>query len=182
MRNGERGMDARASERRMYFNSAFRIPHSPLAVKHRRLFSTPGWSESEMPVRGPRGASAARRAGEEALLHEERLVHLLERARVLAHGGGDGRETNRSALELLDDGLQDPTVHVVEPELVHVEPFQRFAGDRRRDLAFGAHLRVVAYPLQEPVRDARRAAAAAGALGDGRPIGRDVEGAGRAAG
>src|SRR5213078_2210074 len=73
-------------------------------------FSAPGRSESEMPVRGPRGASAARRAGEEALLHEERLVHLLERARVLAHGGGDGRETNRSALELLDDGLQDPTV------------------------------------------------------------------------
>src|SRR3989442_12001766 len=115
MRNGERGMDARASERRMYFNSAFRIPHSPLAVKHRRLFSTPGWSESEMPVRGPRGASAARRAGEEALLHEERLVHLLERAPVLAHGGGDGRETNPTPLALLADCLQNPTLHVVEP-------------------------------------------------------------------
>src|SRR5438445_6200360 len=72
MRNGECGMDVRASERRTYFNSAFRIPHSPLAVKHRRLFSAPGRRESEMSVRGSRGAAAAWRAGEEALLHEER--------------------------------------------------------------------------------------------------------------
>src|SRR2546427_11958087 len=104
MRNGECGMDARASERRTDFNSAFRMPHSPLAVEHRRLFSAPGRSKPEMPICGSRSASAARRAGEEALLHEERLVYLLERARGLGHGGGDGRETHRCALELLDDG------------------------------------------------------------------------------
>src|SRR5256885_15286759 len=91
MRNGECGMDVRASERRTYFNSAFRIPHSPLAVKHRRLFSAPGRRESEMSVRGSRGAAAAWRAGEEALLHEERLVHFLERGPILApRGGGCG--------------------------------------------------------------------------------------------
>src|SRR5438132_12760496 len=66
-----------------------------LAVKHRRLFSAPGRRESEMSVRGSRGAPAAWRAGEEALLHEERLVHFLERARILAHGGGDGGEPDR---------------------------------------------------------------------------------------
>src|SRR5256885_5118554 len=151
-----------------------------LAVEHRRLFRTPGWREAEVLVRARRRASAARRAGEKALLHQERLVHLLERARVLAHGGGDGRETHGSALELLDDGLQDPAVHVVEPELVHVQPFQRFTGDRRRDLAPGAHLRVVAYPLQQPVRDARRAAAAAGDLREAPPLRPDVDDAGRA--
>src|SRR2546430_6311007 len=61
--------------------------------------------------------------------------------------------------------LQDPAVHVVESELVYVEPFQRLGGDLGRDLAPGAHLRVVAHPLQKPVRDARRAAAAARDLG-----------------
>src|SRR2546422_196614 len=169
MRNGRAGVD-----------SAFRTPHSALALKHRRLFSAPGRRESEMSVRGSRGAPAAWRAREEALLHEERLVHFLERARILTHGGGDGGEPDRSTLELLDDGLQDPAVHVVEPELVHVEPLQRLGGDRRRDLAAGAHLGVIAHALQEPVRDARRAAAAAGDLGDARGVGRPVEDAGRA--
>src|SRR2546430_966510 len=165
MRNSECGMDAPANERTASINSAIRISHSAFgsALKHRRLFSAPGRRESEMSVRGSRGASAAWRAREEALLHEERLVHFLERARILTHGGGDGGEPDRSTLELLDDGLQDPAVHVVEPELVHVEPLQRLGGDRRRDLAAGAHLCVIAHALQEPVRDARRAAAAAGA-------------------
>src|SRR5436853_5281986 len=182
MRNSECGMDAPANERTASINSAIRISHSAFgsALKHRRLFSAPGRRESEMSVRGSRGAPAAWRAREEALLHEERLVHFLERARILTHGGSDGGEPDRSTLELLDDGLQDPAVHVVEPELVHVQPFQRFTGDRRRDPAPGAHLRVVAYPLQEPVRDAWRAAAAAGDLGDARGIGRGAEDSRRA--
>src|SRR5690349_7796580 len=41
--------------------------------------------ESKMPVGQRRGGAAARRAVEEALLDEERLVDLLERAGVLAH-------------------------------------------------------------------------------------------------
>jgi len=49
-----------------------------------------------MSVRGSRGAPAAWRAREEALLHEERLVHFLERARILTHGGSDGGEPDRS--------------------------------------------------------------------------------------
>src|SRR2546422_9505319 len=84
--------------------------------------------ESELSIRGSRGAPAAWRTREEALLHEEGLVHFLERARILTHGGGDGGEPDRSSLELLDDGLQDPAVHVVGPELVHVEPLQRLGG------------------------------------------------------
>src|SRR3989442_15562555 len=92
MRNGECGMDVRASERRTYFNSAFRIPHSPLAVKHRRLFSAPGRRESEMSVRGSRGAPAAWRAGEEAPLHAERLGYLPRRARPRGPTGAGGGE------------------------------------------------------------------------------------------
>src|SRR2546426_9126182 len=170
VRNGRAGVD-----------SAFRTPYSALAVKHRGLVRGSGRSKSEMPVRGPCGTAAAGRAREKALLHQEGLVHLLERAGVLANGGGDGREAYRPALELVDDGLQDPAVHVVESELVDVKPFQRFAGDRRRDLAPGPYLGVVAHSLQEPVCDTRRAATAAGDLGYARGIGRDVEDTGRAA-
>src|SRR5437870_13578897 len=115
-----------------------------------------------MSVRGSRGAPAAWRAGEEALLLEERLVHFLERARILTHGGGDGGEPDRSTLELLDDGLQDPAVHVVEPELVHVESLQRLGGDWRRYLAAGALLCVIAHALEQSVCDALRGATAVG--------------------
>src|SRR5256885_9927856 len=116
MRSAECGVEERTTERSTLINSALRIPHSALAVKHRRLFSAPGRSEPEMPVRARRGAAAAWRAGEEALLHEERLVHLLQRARVLAHGGGDGREAHPPPLRLLDYCLQDPGVPFVQPE------------------------------------------------------------------
>src|SRR5438094_6121266 len=90
VRNGRAGVD-----------SAFRTPHSALAVEHRRLFGAPWRRKSEMPVRGPRGAPATRRAGEKPLLHQERLVHLLEGARVLTHRRGDARESPRPALDTI---------------------------------------------------------------------------------
>src|SRR2546426_10479654 len=77
----------------------------------------------------------------------------------------------RSAVELLDDRLQDAAVHVVEPELVHVEPLERLAGDLGGDLPVGADLGEGAHPLEQPVRDARRAAAAAGDFCDARAAG-----------
>src|SRR2546429_9673088 len=105
MRNSECGMDAPANERTASINSAIRISHSAFgsALKHRRLFSAPGRRESEMSVRGSRGAPAAWRAREEALLHEERLGHFLERGRVLTHGGGAGGERHRATPPPLAD-------------------------------------------------------------------------------
>src|SRR5881398_1595490 len=81
---------------------AFRVPRS--GVKHRRLFRGPGGSKAEVSIRPRRRAPAARRAGKKALLHQEGFVHLLERPRVLAHGGCDGREAHRATLELLEIG------------------------------------------------------------------------------
>src|SRR2546427_3361449 len=107
MRNSECGMDAPANERTASINSAIRISHSAFgsALKHRRLFSAPGRRESEMSVRGSRGAPAAWRAREEALLHEERLVNFLERAPNHTPGGRDGGEPGPATLQLLADGL-----------------------------------------------------------------------------
>src|SRR5439155_6039957 len=97
MWNSECGMEGRAS----IPHSAFRIPHLS-AVKHRRLFRAPWGRKAEMLVRARRGAAAARRAGQEPLLHEERLVHFLQRSGILAHGGGARGESHRAAVELLD--------------------------------------------------------------------------------
>src|SRR2546426_9209547 len=138
------------------------VPRSTLAVEDVRLLRALRWLEAEVPIRPRRRAAAAGSAGEEALLHQERLVHLFQGAGVLTDGGGDGAEPDWPALELLDDRLEDAAVHVVQPELVHVKPLQRFERDRGGDGAGGAHLGVIAHPFQQPVRDARRAAAAPG--------------------
>src|SRR2546425_8747491 len=85
VRNVECGM--RSSQWKfVWANSPLRTPHSALAVEDRRLFSAPGRSEAKMPERGCRSDAAARGAGEEALLHQERLVPPLARPRALAHG------------------------------------------------------------------------------------------------
>src|SRR2546428_6368971 len=105
MWNADCGTEGRAS----IPHSALRIPHLS-AVKHRRLFGAPGGREAEMSVCGSRGAPDARRAGEEALLHQERLVQLLECAWVLPHRSGDGRESHPPPLAPLDAGLQEPAV------------------------------------------------------------------------
>src|SRR5438046_7695314 len=117
MRSAECRVEARTTERSAFINSALRIPHSALAIEHRRLFRAPWGRKAEVLVRARRGAAAARGAGQESLLHQERLVHFLERPGVLPYGGGDGGESHRAAVELLDDRLEDPPVHVVEAEL-----------------------------------------------------------------
>src|SRR5205823_8704567 len=81
-----------------------------LPVEDRLLVRGSGRREAEVLIRGSRGAATARRAGQEAALHQERLVHFLECPGILAHGCGDGREPDGSALELLDDRFQDPAV------------------------------------------------------------------------
>src|SRR3989442_8906785 len=65
---------------RTHFESAIRNPQSAIAsaVKHRWLVGGRARRrEPEVSVRGGRGDAAARRAGEEALLHQERLASVL---------------------------------------------------------------------------------------------------------
>src|SRR5207245_1535248 len=101
MRNSECGMRNESGG----VDSALRTPHSALrlAVEDCRLLRALRWLEAEVPIRPRRRAAAAGSAGEEALLHQERLVHLFQGAGVLTDGGGDGAEPDWPALELLDD-------------------------------------------------------------------------------
>src|SRR5438093_3983093 len=161
-------------------NSEFHISNFALSVKDTGLFSGFWWDKSKVTVGCGRGDAAARRTSEKALLHQERLVDLLERPRILTDRRGDRLHADGSALEHLDDRLEDAGVHVVEPELVYVEPLQRFAGHGRGDFAAGTHLRVIAHAFEEPVRHTRRAPAAARDLRDARRVGCDAENAGRA--
>ena len=75
---------------------------------------------------------------------------------------GEAVEPDRSAPELVDDGMQEPPVRLVEALLVDLQQGQGVARDLHRDGAVGPHLGVVAHAPQQPVGDARRAARPAG--------------------
>ena len=69
-----------------------------LPVKNAGLFSGLWRDEPKVPVRGGCGDPAPRRARQKPLLHQERLVHFLERSRIFAHSG---RERDLYAMQEL---------------------------------------------------------------------------------
>src|SRR6266545_2660426 len=92
--------------------SAFPLPRS---IEDVRLLRGLRRREAKVSIRRRGGAPAAGRPGEEPLLHQEWLVHFLQGARVLPDRGGDRLDPDGTALEHLDDRLEDARIHVVEP-------------------------------------------------------------------
>src|SRR2546422_10402549 len=104
MWNAECGM----ANRRSLVNSAFRTPHSALAENVGLIpgVRRGGRGIPKVAIRAGRRAAAPRRTREETLLHQERLVHFLERAPGLAHRGGGRLGSGGGAPEMLGDGAQ----------------------------------------------------------------------------
>ena len=124
--------------------------------------------------------AATGRALEEALLDEEGLVHLFQRAGVLADGCGDGAEAYGSATKLVDDGAEDLVVNLVEAVAVDVECFEGIACYLHVDGAGALDLCEVAHAAQQGVGDTGGATAAAGNLGGRLMVARHAEDVGRA--
>src|SRR5438874_2035727 len=119
-----------------------------------------GRLETEMQVGSARGHAPARGAHQESLLDQERLGDVLERAALLAERRRKTIDTDRAAVEALDDRREELAVQGVEPQPIHLEQVERGVRDRFLDAPVGAHLRVIAHPPQQAVADARRAARA----------------------
>ena len=90
-------------------------------------------AQAEVLARRRRRHPAARRAHEQALLDEERLVHVLDRLGLLADADGQRRQPDRAAAELLAQRGEDGPVDLVEPALVDAEqrPARRGPSARR---------------------------------------------------
>src|SRR5262245_66615293 len=85
----------------------------------------PGPSEELVRRRRRPGPAAEVRVGErgrrpslggarqESFLDQERLVHVLDRVPLLADGGGERLDADRTAGELVDDRQQEGAVHLV---------------------------------------------------------------------
>ena len=111
-----------------------------------------------MVVGEARGNATAWCALDETLHNQERLINFLDRARVFADGGGDGRKTDRTAAKLVDNRHENLVVNFVEAELVDVQGFQRDVGDASVDATRALHLCEVANTAQQGVGDSGRSA------------------------
>ena len=133
-----------------------------------------------MLVGGGCGATALGRALEEAELQEVGLVDVFDGVGFFRNRGGDGADADGAAAELLDDGVEDLDVDLVEALVIDVEAAEGGAGAIAGDHAAGHDLGVVAHAAQEAVGDAGRAAGAAGDFRDALLFDRDAEHPGRA--
>lgn len=114
--------------------------------------------QAEVPV-GVCGGDAATRGAVDESVHEEvRLVDVLDGAAVLAEGGRQGFDADRSAGKLVDDGHEVVPVILVEAELIDVEDIERHVGDLLGDAAIETDIREITHALQQAVRESRRAA------------------------
>ena len=73
--------------------------------------------------------ATTRGALDKALLDKIRLINILYRACVFAHRRSDGIQTNRPALELVDNGAEQLVVDLVEPKRINIERLQCILGD-----------------------------------------------------
>ena len=89
-----------------------------------------------------------------------RLVDVLDRVALLAHGDRERGEPDGTARELLADRAQDLPVEAVEAALVDLQQLQRRARGVGAENALHPHLGVVAHAAQQTVGHARGAAAA----------------------
>ena len=108
------------------------------------------------------GDAAARRAVEHADLHEIGLVHLFDGVLFFAEGRGEGADTDRAAIVLVEEGEKKVAVHFVEAVFIHAEHAQRVLSDFAGDAAVGADFGKIAGAAEQTVGDTRRATAAAG--------------------
>ena len=92
--------------------------------------------------------SASRRALDEPLHDEERLVNLLYGAAILAYCRGNGAYAYRTSTERVDDGGENIVVYLVQAILVDVERLESHLGNIVSDGSVALHLGEITYSSQ----------------------------------
>ena len=105
---------------------------------------------------------ALRRSIDEPETQQERLVDVLDGLDLLGQHRGQRGDADRPRGELLDDRRQELPVGRIEPLVVDLHGSHRGGRGRLVDVPVAVDLGVVAHPLEEPIDDARGAAAPSG--------------------
>ena len=155
MGHGLQGQSTNA--RRDYRKPASRRQNSAASRGHAAATARPEVRPGPRRGGAPRGVRWIRPG-----LQQVGLVDVLDRVGLLADGDGERGEPDRPAAELRADDVEDLAVEPVQALVVDLEQVERGVGGLGGDHAGGADLGVVAHALEQPVGDARRAAAALG--------------------
>lgn len=82
-----------------------------------------------------RSLPATGRAVDEPFLYKIRFIYLLNRTRVLPYCCSDGSETHRTALELVNNGIQYLVVNGIETALVDIQSIEGIGSYFRIDVS-----------------------------------------------
>ncbi|KAG0926324.1 hypothetical protein G6F31_018429 [Rhizopus arrhizus] len=137
--------------------------------------------QAHVPVGLVCGHAAARGAHQEALLDQVRFDHVFQRATFLGQRRGQRFDAHRATIEVIDHGLQQAPIELVEALRVNLQHLHRGLRDSLVDVATGLDLGIVAHAAQQAVGDTRRATRAARDLASAIGGAVDAEDAGRAA-
>src|SRR5204863_7205598 len=92
---------------------------------------------------------------DDAELEQVGLVDIFDRVRLLAKSHRERGETDRVALELLDDRPEQRAVRALQPVAVDLHQLQRLTRDLERDLPLVADLGDITDTPQDPACDPR---------------------------
>ena len=90
---------------------------------------------------------ALRRTCNKTVLDQVRLVNVLQGPRVFGKRRGKRIETDRAAVEFLNDRIKDPPVAVIQAEFVDLQDIQRLVGDLPGNGTVPADFGKITYPL-----------------------------------
>lgn len=110
------------------------------------------------------GDAAARRFADKPKLQEIRLVNVLNRRSFFSCGCGKRVQTDRTAAEFNDNRIQQSSVNIVKPQLIHFKSVQRHCRNGSGNAPVSFNLGEITYALQKPVCDSGRAARTQGDL------------------
>ena len=107
---------------------------------------------------------AAGRAHHESLLYQVGLDDILDRAPLLAQCSSQGLDADRTAIELLDDGLKQASIHRIKAIGIDVQHIHCTHCDRLCHHAVRFDLGEIAHPAQQAIDDSRRTTSTVGDL------------------
>src|SRR5690606_27460032 len=119
-----------------------------------------GMGDAEMLVRSgcrnPTSGSPIQKSN----LDQVGLINVLDGVFRLADRSRDGAHADRSAIEFLDDGQEELSIHFVKSEAVYIHDLQCSTGRLGVDYSIRPDLRVITNSPEKPIGDSRRSSTA----------------------
>ena len=136
---------------------SFKSDFNPAISIKQCLFSK--HTASQMLVSQLGDFTPTRRTLQETFLYHARIVHFFHRTRVFAESRGNGGQTNRPTIALIDNGRKNLVVDFIQAIAVDVQSFEGIASNLHINATVAFHLGKVADTTKQGIGDTRRSSA-----------------------